>query len=208
MKYLVTILMLIFSTMCFADNTPILSEDLTITMTDVNYQGKNLGYTVTLKYNGNGSWYLYSAVPINPNLTNVDDAGYSTDAVIAEINMYRTNGAPCSAGGLTPLTWNKELSAASLDHSIDMAINNYFSHTGLDGSSPWSRVTNAGFTGTPLGENIAAGYSVKTVVAGWINSPGHCSNIMNPQANVMGYGWAAKSQTDWGVYHTMITGVN
>jgi uncharacterized protein YkwD len=58
------------------------------------------------------------------------------------------------------------------------------------GEDPWERMTNAGFTGTEVGENIAAGYdSPEAVVAGWMDSDGHCSNIMNGAATLIGVGY-------------------
>jgi len=32
------------------------------------------------------------------------------------------------------------------------------------------------------------------------------NNIMNKNATEMGYGWASKNGTEWGIYHTMATG--
>jgi uncharacterized protein YkwD len=206
-KLFMTCLCLVFATLCFADNTPIIADDLTITLPDINYHGSNVNYTMVLKYNANGYWYLHSLERKTLNL-NVDAYGTDADAFLTEINNYRANGAPCSSGGKSPVAWDQQLADASLGHSADMAINDYFSHTGLDGSTAWDRVRNAGFTGTPLGENIAAGYSsVSSAVQGWINSPGHCANIMNSQVTVMGYGWASKSGSQWETYHTMVTGM-
>jgi uncharacterized protein YkwD len=205
-KLFVLYLSLFFANICFADNTPIVENDLTITLPNLVYNGSITNYKAILKYNPNtNSWYLSKLEPTAQNL-NVDSYGYSSEQILTEINQYRANGAPCAVGGLSPLTWNQQLSDASLNHSIDMAANNYFDHIGIDGSTPLDRIYQAGFTGTPLGENIAAGYSVSAVVTGWINSPGHCSNIMNPSADVMGYGWASKEGTDWGIYHTMAVG--
>ena len=165
-----------------------------------------MNYTVVLKYHPNGYWYVHSLDQHKQNL-NVDAYGFDAEAFLTEINHYRANGAPCSSGGKPSVAWDQILADVSLDHSADMAINNYFSHTGSDGSTPWDRVSKAGFSGSPLGENIAAGYStVNTTVAGWINSPGHCACIMDSQITHMGYGWARKSGSQWEIYHTMITG--
>jgi len=205
-KLFIVCLCLVFTSLCFADNTPIVSDDLTITVPNFIYHGALMNSTAVLKYNGNGYWYLQSLEQQKLNL-NVDAYGFDADVFLAAINNYRANGAPCSSGGKSPVAWDQQLADASLGHSADMAINNYFSHTGLDGSSPWDRVSNAGFTGIPLGENIGAGYStVSSAVEGWINSPGHCACIMDSQVTVMGYGWASKSGSQWETYHTMITG--
>lgn len=214
MRYIIILAVLLTSSFTFADNTPVVSNDLTITMPDLSYNEALLNSTIVLKYNG-ATWYLFSVTPNNPTPSptpsptpnpSVDDFGSNAASILSEINKYRAEGAPCSTGGKPPLTYDSELGLASLNHSIDMAVNNYFSHTGLDGSSPWDRVARTKFAGQPLGENIAAGYSLSAVVKGWIDSPGHCTNIMSSSANTMGFGWASKNGSDWGVYYTMITG--
>lgn len=210
MKKIIFILMfMIISSVfqvCLADDTAILGTDLSITLPNFFYQEVKYNYKAVFGYNSNGTWSLISLTPIKPT-QDVDDYGSNESSVLEEINKYRANGAPCSAGGLSPVSWDQKLTDAALGHSIDMAANNYFDHYSLNGDSPWDRISAAGFTGQPTGENIAAGYSVKNVVAGWINSPGHCSNIMKSSANVIGYGWASKSTSDWGTYHTLTIGI-
>ena len=81
-------------------------------------------------------------------------------------------------------------------HAQDMADNNYFSHTGLNGSSFMDRILAAGFTGTcPCGENIAAGNSdASSTMTQWINSPGHCENMMGDYTKIgVGYAYNANS---------------
>jgi uncharacterized protein YkwD len=76
-----------------------------------------------------------------------------------------------------------------------MDQNKFFSHTGSNGSTVGERVTKAGFVWRSCGENIAKGYpNEETVVQGWINSAGHCKNIMNPGFTLMGI---AKSGDYW-----------
>ena len=67
-----------------------------------------------------------------------------------------------------------------------MAKNNLFSHTGSDGSTVATRVTRAGYTWSIVGENIAYAFPASSstqdsTMQQWLNSPGHCANIMNPQ---------------------------
>jgi uncharacterized protein YkwD len=70
-----------------------------------------------------------------------------------------------------------------------MNANKYFSHTGLDGSNAGQRITLAGYTWAAYGENIAMGYSSEqAVMNGWLNSEGHCRNIMNGKFKEMGAG--------------------
>ena len=47
--------------------------------------------------------------------------------------------------GCSPLAMNTALNNAALGHSEDMARNDFFDHTGSDGSSPWDRMARAGY---------------------------------------------------------------
>ncbi|MCL2053901.1 MAG: CAP domain-containing protein [Oscillospiraceae bacterium] len=63
-----------------------------------------------------------------------------------------------------------------------------FSHTRPNGKS-WSTAVEGRYNS--LGENIAAGYKTpQEVVKGWMSSPGHRENILNPNFTKMGVGYA------------------
>lgn len=107
------------------------------------------------------------------------------DALLAAINAARAQSRACAVGGqampaVAPLNWNAALATAAQRHSVDMARNDHFDHTGTDGSTAGQRIRDAGYDASAWGENIAAGYaSVDAVVAGWLASEGHCRNIMS-----------------------------
>jgi uncharacterized protein YkwD len=112
-------------------------------------------------------------------------------ALLARINQLRAAGASCgTAGNFAPtgmVAWNGLLTQAADGHSRDMATQNYFSHTSLDGRSMSDRIDATGYRWSRLGENIAAGYpSVDAVMNGWIGSAGHCANLMNPSFTEVG----------------------
>ncbi|MEB3355325.1 MAG: CAP domain-containing protein [Synechococcales bacterium] len=95
-----------------------------------------------------------------------------------------------SESGLNPLTLNPNLSNAAQIHSEDMAIADFFSHTGSNGSSPFERIAASGYDYGIAAENIAAGFSTpEGVVDGWMNSPGHRANILNPMLKEIGIGY-------------------
>jgi uncharacterized protein YkwD len=111
--------------------------------------------------------------------------------VMARVNSHRAAGASCGTRGSFPpapaLAWNDALTQAALVHSDDMVANNFFSHTGSDGSSAGQRATAAGYGWSTWGENIAAGQtSVDSVMAAWVASPGHCANLMNARFRDIG----------------------
>merc|ERR1712194_511354 len=94
------------------------------------------------------------------------------------------------------------LNKSAKGHSQDMSAKGYFSHTGADGSSFSQRNQRAGYCTSAGGENIAKGQrSEAQVVEGWLNSPGHCRNIMSGRYREIGYFWEAS-----GNYHTQVFG--
>jgi hypothetical protein len=104
--------------------------------------------------------------------------------VIRLTNQYRSDN------GLSPLSIDLDLQEAAQQHSQNMANQDFFSHTGLDGSSSAQRALNAGYESSFVGENIGAGYQTpQAVVDGWINSPGHRANILNTNYNEIGVGY-------------------
>jgi uncharacterized protein YkwD len=112
-----------------------------------------------------------------------------------------------AAHGCGPLTLHPQLTAAAQGHSQDMADHNYFSHTSLDGSSPWDRIRRAGYTYTSAAENIAAGYpTAAAVVDAWYNevppNDGHRRNILNCALTEIGIGYAENSASAYHVYWT------
>jgi len=111
------------------------------------------------------------------------------------LNQLRAEGFTCPNGksfepNPVPLKFDCRLWRASRLHSEDMAAQSYFSHTSLDGRSPWERAeaqdTDA------HGENIAAGSSTADGALGQFkNSDGHCKNMMSSGFKVAGMGYAA-----------------
>lgn len=76
-----------------------------------------------------------------------------------------------------------------------MATRGYFAHRGKDGREPRDRVRSAGYAARLTGENIAMGpESAEEVVAGWLQSAGHCANLMDGRFRHMGIGVAAGSK--------------
>ena len=86
-----------------------------------------------------------------------------------------------------------------------MATNNYFSHTGSDGSTFDSRISATGYSYRMAGENIAAGAATaEAVMELWMNSPGHRANILNCGYTQIGVGYAYNAGSDYGHYGTHV----
>jgi uncharacterized protein YkwD len=112
-------------------------------------------------------------------------------ATLCLINRVR------AAHGERPLRGNRRLRRAAQAHSASMAFGDYFEHYGPRGQSPLSRIRAAGYisssrVGYEVGENIAWGTlweaTPRAIVAGWMASPGHRANILNPHFRETGIG--------------------
>ncbi|WP_018930242.1 CAP domain-containing protein [Pseudomonas umsongensis] len=130
--------------------------------------------------------------------------------LLEAMNSARTQARQCgtqSFAATTPLVWNATLGSAAEGHSRAMANQNFFDHKDRDGRTPGDRAELAGYAGQQVGENIAAGQdTVRKVVDGWLASPGHCANLMNPQFRELGAAYAVDPKSDAGIYWTAMFG--
>jgi uncharacterized protein YkwD len=123
-----------------------------------------------------------------------NNSKYNVDQslLLSLVNQVRKSGCNCGVTAMppeAPLTWNDLLAQVALDHSLDMETNNYFAHNNLQGKTPGDRITAAGYHWKTFGENIAMGYgSEQAVMNGWLNSEGHCRNIMGKDFVEIGVG--------------------
>ena len=132
-------------------------------------------------------------------------------SMLDSVNAFRAGTRDCGSRGVfspaPPLAWNCKLESAASAHSADMANNNFFSHTGSNGSDLGDRATAAGYAWNALGENIAAGYSsVGSVLQGWIDSDGHCANLMNASFDELGAARQYNAASSYGTYWTQVFG--
>jgi uncharacterized protein YkwD len=137
------------------------------------------------------------AAPKIPHYWNTDSI--NAGLLIELVNLNRSRGARCGSEYFPPagpVSWNDELAATAQIHSNDMSANSFFSHTGSDNSSLADRAKRVGYAYSTVGENIAMGetQTEELVVEGWMNSPGHCRNIMQGSYTEMG---VARSEIYW-----------
>ena len=92
------------------------------------------------------------------------------------------------------LKWDEAAKETARKHSEDMADNKYFSHTNLEGKSPFDRMGDDGITFFVAGENLAYGqYSSIFAHEGLMNSLGHRENIVKRDFGYLGVGAAFNS---------------
>ncbi|WP_228275534.1 CAP domain-containing protein [Gracilibacillus oryzae] len=96
-----------------------------------------------------------------------------------EYQLFDLTNAARVVHGKSVLTWEETVKETARDHSEDMAVNGYFSHTNLEGQSPFDRLTADGIVYRMAGENLAAGQSSSIFAhEGLMNSLGHRKNIL------------------------------
>ena len=124
--------------------------------------------------------------------------------VLELVNDVRARGTRCGErtfGAAPPVAPSVTLARVALGHATDMAEHNYFEHQDRAGRSPAERVRAAGYREKLVGENIAYGpSSADEVVRGWLDSSGHCENLMDPRFAEMGIAYAAGRTSKRGLY--------
>lgn len=132
------------------------------------------------------------------------------DEILQLVNAARSAPRTCGSKrfrAARPLGWNERLARAALMHSQDMANENYVGHLDKAGASAAARARRAGYHWRAIGENVAAGQSsARSVVEGWLSSPGHCANIMRPDFTEMGAAYAISQESDLLIYWTQVFG--
>lgn len=113
-----------------------------------------------------------------------------------EYQLFDLTNAARVKHGLSPLRWAKAVVATARGHSTDMAENNYFSHTNLEGQSPFERLQEDGITFQMAGENIATGQTSSIFAhEGLMNSLGHRKNILKPEFKALAVGAAFNGES-------------
>jgi uncharacterized protein YkwD len=154
---------------------------------------------------GEQTWIVLAAPLIVPQAR---DAPAISRRVLELVNAARAQPRRCGpeqfdAAG--PLRLSAALGEAALAHATDMAERHYFDHTAPDGSTPASRVTRTGYAWRLVGENLASGMPTpEEAVAGWLQSPAHCHNLMDPRFTDMGLGFTVNPASPYVIYWTQV----
>lgn len=107
----------------------------------------------------------------------------ATNDVVRLINAER------SARGLKPLAINADLQRAAQGHARQMAMGDCYAHECPGEPALTQRVRQAGYPYRKITENIhAAQLDPQRVVTGWMNSPHHRRNILDPDVTEIGVG--------------------
>lgn len=160
---------------------------------------------IGISQRGADTWIVLAAPLSTPG---PKDAPQVSGRVLELVNEARAHARRCgskSFDATAALKLSAALGDAALAHSLDMATRNYFDHSGADGSTPASRVTRAGYGWSVVGENIAAGVPTpEEAVQGWLHSPPHCENLMDPRFTEMGVAYMVNPRNSSVIFWTQV----
>jgi uncharacterized protein YkwD len=158
--------------------------------------------------------------------TSASPAGNSAPAIdipALEMEIHTLINEQRRSNGILDLSYDSSLASVARKHSADMAQNNFFSHTNLQGLGPTARgsldgyscdKTYGDYSTMGISENIfqnnlynSVMYSngvphyawnspaaiAQSTVSGWMNSPGHRQNILTSTYDREGIGVAIAS---------------
>lgn len=122
-------------------------------------------------------------------------------------NLVNTERTANNVSALTP---NQRLAAAARAHAVDMLCNNYFSHTGLNGSTPQTRVRTQGYTSTVVLEHLFARYPSSasdplTAFNWWMNNSQTRAEILNSAITEYGIAYVSSDDSLFGGYFVLVT---
>lgn len=128
--------------------------------------------------------------------------------VLELINEARSHKRSCGnkvyrpAGPLKAVT---TLNKAALRHAQDMAQHSFLGHTGSDGTQAAQRASGAGYSWRTVGENVAAGSATpEQAVKDWLESPGHCANLMKTDYTDTGIAVVVNPASAAGIYWAQV----
>jgi uncharacterized protein YkwD len=113
-----------------------------------------------------------------------------------EYQLFDLTNAVRVNHGLSILSWEESVRETARNHSKDMADNNYFNHTNLEGQSPFDRMKEDDIAFRMAGENLATG-QLSSIFAheGLMNSLGHRENILQSGFESLGVGVAFNEES-------------
>jgi len=104
----------------------------------------------------------------------------------SERQLFESLNRERTAQGLSTLQWDNALFKAARHHALLMLNLNMLEHQLPNEPGLEARLAEAGARFSVIAENIAVGPNPETIHKGWMNSPGHRKNILDPRLTSVG----------------------
>lgn len=127
-----------------------------------------------------------NAVPFAQTFNTTNVLAYATE--MSQGGLLNATNSARAANGMPALNLDSQLNASAQAKAQDMADKDYWAHVSPDGTEPWYFFTQAGYSYSKAGENLAYGFMTsQATVDGWMNSPSHRANMLDGYYDV-GFG--------------------
>jgi len=103
-----------------------------------------------------------------------------------ESELYELLNRDRAAQNLPELQWDDALFKAARQHALFMRKLNAIEHQLPGEPTVEERLAAAGAHFSYIAENVAIGTDAKSIHSGWMKSPGHRKNILNPRVTAVG----------------------
>lgn len=113
--------------------------------------------------------------------------------------LFRMANQERTSRGIGALKWDASLADAARQHALRMAEQETLSHQLPSEADVSMREKNAGAKVSATAENIASGPNLADIHPGWMHSPGHRRNLLNPQYDSVGIAVVQRGQIFWAV---------
>ncbi|WP_284709508.1 CAP-associated domain-containing protein [Cytobacillus firmus] len=158
------------------------------------------GNYVTIFYDKHRDNTVTSIQIISKSLEKQKESFYANASSVLkegfEWQLFDITNAERVNHGVPVLEWDDTVKETARKHSSDMAENNYFDHTNLQGLSPFDRMQADEVSFMLAGENLASGqFSSIFAHEGLMNSLGHRKNILRRDYEFLGVGVAFNSKS-------------
>ncbi len=114
----------------------------------------------------------------------------SADPLVAEQEIVALVNRDRARAGLPPVTSDARLAAIARAHCHDMIDHDFIGHLSPRTGTAMDRVRRAGLNPDIVFENVGRAYSPDQAESGFVGSPGHRGNLLDPRARRFGVGVA------------------
>jgi hypothetical protein len=148
-------------------------------------------YTAKLLHHDFLTVYLVAALILTAGVSHIQKSkgailGYATDINVEK--LYDLTNVERTKEHLAPLTYNDKLAEAAKLKAANMFKEDYWSHYGPEGETPWQFILESGYQYEYAGENLAKNFLFSDgVVEAWMNSPTHRENMLRKEYTDVGY---------------------
>jgi uncharacterized protein YkwD len=131
---------------------------------------------------------LYCGVKAPRDVLVYQEEGGEVDPADGEQELFALINRDRRAAGLSPLEWNNQLAAVARSHSREMASLRFVAHVSPTTGSTEGRARRAGIPFPLVTENVGLEGGIQQAHEGFMDSPGHRANILNPKVTHVGIG--------------------